>query len=61
MNWWYMKTKHIYNDDLESFLITMTADEFIEWLKTNEIEYKKSLLDTVKEMSEGIIFNEDDI
>lgn len=54
------KRIHKYDDELESTLIRMTADEFIEWLKTNEIEYKNpSLLETIKELNGGIIIDED--
>lgn len=38
------KTKHKYNEELESLLITMDEDQFSEWLKTNEIEYENPSL-----------------
>lgn len=42
-----MKTKHNYNDELETFLMFMSDDEYFEWLKTNEIEYETTLLDLI--------------
>lgn len=34
-----MKNKYKFNEDLESVLIMMSDDEFIEWLEHNEITY----------------------
>ena len=42
-----MKIKHNYNSKLESFLITLDEEQFLQWLETNEINYKRSLLDVI--------------
>lgn len=44
-----MKTKHKYDNELEAQLIRMSADEFQDWLLTNEIEYDKTLLQLILE------------
>lgn len=33
------KTKYRYNEDLETYIMMMTDDQFIEWLKHNEVVY----------------------
>lgn len=42
------RIKHKYNEELEAELIKMEDDEYFEWLKTNEIEYEKTLLEVIK-------------
>jgi hypothetical protein len=42
-----MKIKHKYNQTLESFLITLDEEEFLQWLQTNEIEYNRTLLEAI--------------
>ena len=45
-----MKTKHNYTETLESTLIMLDDDEFIEWLETNEIVYNNpNLLEVMLE------------
>jgi hypothetical protein len=39
-----MKNKYKFTPDLETFLITLDTNQFIEWLKTNEIEYENENL-----------------
>lgn len=43
------KLKHYYTKELGSLFMRMTDDEYIEWLKTNEVEYQKPLLKIVQE------------
>lgn len=44
-----MKTQHYYTPEFESTLIMMDADEFINWLKDNEIIYNRDLIDVILE------------
>lgn len=44
-----MKVKHKYTQELGSMFMKMSDDEYIEWLKTNEVEYQKPLLQLVLE------------
>lgn len=51
------KNKFKYNDELETMLIMMDDDEFIEWLETNEIIYNNPNL--LEVMLEGKKLDED--
>ena len=45
-----MRTKHVFNAALESTLIMMNDNEFIDWLVFNEIEYENpNLLEVMLE------------
>ena len=54
-----MKLKHKYTMELGSMFMKMSDDEYIEWLKTNEVEYQKPLLQLVLESKNELNNNEE--
>jgi hypothetical protein len=43
------KIKHIYSKELGQLFMRMTDEEYFDWLKTNEVEYTKPLLELINE------------
>jgi len=44
-----MRTKHYYNKEFESFLITLDEDQFLVWLESNEIIYDLTFEELIKQ------------